>query len=635
MGSHTLQPNAGNSSQIVVAQNVRHQAGKATKENDSDNVESVGDQILATITQLNDEKMVRTRFAKELANLNGAIGVCYLAKRDDDLWQPDRRLPTFGRLPDVESFANECSEKCDEFVRSPNVQRMPISSVGGLTGLFIPIRPKDSAAEIILVIIRKNIDAAHAIPVAQRIGAAFNLWLNGRNSADSSWQVETLASINELLALTHQQPNFQAACEEVTNQLANRLDCETVALGTFQRGRIRLRAISGVPKFDRGSQSSKAYRQAIIESCTRKEPGVYPTHDPEANFLLQSHKQLVASTQDECVFSQPLIDLTDGELVGALVFTGKRNQLDTTQFARYALTASPGIASSLGLMKVLTPGPWAKLSTFVGKISPSKKLLVFFTLLCLVALMFLPTTYRVRCNCIVEPVSRRFAVAPFEGQIIAGHAEPGDIVSKGQVLAEMDGRTIRWELAGVSAKRNQSMLSRGKELAERNVAETLMAELEYDRLIAEQNVLEFKKDHLLIKSPVDGIVLSGSLERAEAASVKIGQTLFEVGPLTPLQIEIAIPSEDVLQVKVGYPVTVWIEGQDNISVEGKIVKIHPMSEVRDADNIFVAKIEFANEDLQLRPGMKGLARIDCTKQTLGWCLFHKPVNWLKARFVWW
>ena len=71
--------------------------------------------------------------------------------------------------------------------------------------------------------------------------------------------------------------------------------------------------------------------------------------------------------------------------------------------------------------------------------------------------MWIPVTYRVRCNVAIEPATRRFAVAPFDGLVSIAFAEPGDWVKQGEVLAEIDGRSIRWELSGVSAERRQSL----------------------------------------------------------------------------------------------------------------------------------------------------------------------------------
>jgi multidrug efflux pump subunit AcrA (membrane-fusion protein) len=108
--------------------------------------------------------------------------------------------------------------------------------------------------------------------------------------------------------------------------------------------------------------------------------------------------------------------------------------------------------------------------------------------------------------------------------------------------------------------------------------------------------------------------------------------LFEIGPIKPMRIEIEIPANEVAQTKAGFPVKIWIDGQEDNVIKGEILKIHPRSSTRNAQNVFIAEVEFPNEDERLRPGMKGTVRIDCEKRSIGWSMFHKPVNWMKANF---
>ena len=170
------------------------------------------------------------------------------------------------------------------------------------------------------------------------------------------------------------------------------------------------------------------------------------------------------------------------------------------------------------------------------------------------------------------------------------------------------------------------------ELFDRNIPKMFLAELENERLTAEEKILNFKRENLQIKSPVDGVILSGSLERAEAASVTTGQVLFEIGATDTIKIQVAIPAEEIAQVKVGHDATIWIQGQEDRPLDATIARIQPRSEIRDARNVFVAEIEIENLDERYRPGMKGSVRIDGEKRTLGWSLFHKPVNWVRANF---
>lgn len=597
--------------------------------------QTVDQQILQAVGGNFDEKTIRTKLLQIAMTSQGAIGACYLTKDIQDQWSPSIAHPTIGRVPARREFAAALSETCDQFVASNSVQSHALASLKNAQGLFVPVRPRKSSAELILLVLGSEKQSLLAISTLQKLSVAIQLWLNGRDSADSDWQVYALGSIIELVSKIENQPTMKAAAEETANSLANRIGCSTVAIGLIRKSRMHLEAISGVSKIDSGSEASGNYLQTLVESVTRNQPGLYPASDGENNFLLQAHKQLAASVQCEAVYSQPLT-LDDGSLIGAIVLTGPKAMLASSQVERFSDTSAPPIANSLRIVDKVKPTAIKRTKAYIKrKVSVAKQ--VTFALLAIgfCLLMFFPITYRVRCNCLTEPVSRRFAVAPFDGQIVTGHAEAGDFVSAGQVLAEMDGRTIRWELSSVTAEREQSIITRRSELKERNVPKTMLAELEYDRLVSEEAILKYKKDHLQIKSPIDGVVLSGSLERAEAASIETGQVLFEVGPLKPMRVEIAIPSNEIAQVKAGFPVKVWIDGQEDEPIKGEIKKIHPRSETRDAQNVFIAELEFPNEDERLRPGMKGSVRVDCEKRSLGWSLFHKPMNYVRSRLTWW
>ena len=596
---------------------------------------SVDEQILQIVSGKLGEKVVRTKFIQMTLSIPGVVGACYVSQDAQDQWAPAVTTPTAGRVPDRQQFAEHFSEKCDQFVTTGNVQTAALPWMGNLYGLFAPIRPRNSKAEFLFIVMQTQSAALLATQTAQKIVQASELWLNGRDSADAEWQVRALAAIVELVAKIESQETSKSAAEELANLLANRLNCSSVAVGLRQNDKMKLTAISGVGKIDQGSVSSREYLQAMVESETRKRAGLFPAIDDENNFLLQAHRQLAAVVQAEAVYSTPLYTSTD-ECISAIVFTGDRGMLSSGQFRRFVDTAAPSIVSSMAVVNKVKQTTLTRTQTFIKrKFTWNRQRIVLTGIVLFCLLMFLPITYRVRCNCMAEPVRRNFAVAPFDGQIVSGLVEAGDFVKQGQVLAEMDGRTIRWELSSVTAEREQSVRTRQIELSDRNVPKTILAELEYDRLVSEEAILKYKKDNLSIKSPIDGFVLSGSLERAEAASVETGQVLFEIGPLKPMRIEVAVPSDEIAQVRVGFPAKIWIDGQEDDPIIGEITKIHPRSETRDAQNVFIAELEFANEDERLRPGMKGSVRLDCEKRSLGWCLFHKPINYVRSRLTWW
>jgi len=561
--------------------------------------------VAAPVTE--DEKLAGL-LKLAVGSIGGATG--FFVALDDERWRLAPTRPYVGRTPSPEFFDTTFSEKCDSFIANGTVKTWPCEALDGMLVFSVPLR-QGEAGEQMLVIAPPKTPVLESTKRLTRIAAAMRLWLGANEAREANWQVASLASIIDIVSQIETQKTLESACEETVNLVANQLPVASAAIGVIEGSAMRLKAISGISKLDAGSRTGRSWLQAMVESEHRKQPGLYPAIDQENNFLLQSHRRLAADLQVTGVYSQPLI-AEDGTMVGAIVYAGEQNDLAIDGFGRFNAAAGPALAAAVrsakGRQKNALSRGWTwlkeKINTMPGIVAAA--LLIAFALL-----MLLPVTYRVRCTVITEPVSRRFAVAPFAGQIIEGRAEAGDFVKAGDILAELDGRTINWELIGVTAEREQSVTSRRMELSERNIPKAILASLENERLRSQEEVLRYKKDHLQVRSPIDGIVLSGSLEQAEAASVETGQTLFEIGPVKPMRIEIEIPANEIAQTQAGYPVSIWIDGQEENVIEGEIVKIRPRSTTRQANNVFIAEVEFPNEDERLRPGMEGTARIDC------------------------
>ena len=518
----------------------------------------------------------------------------------------------------------------------PTVIVSPVVDDGldDLPAVFFGVRAEGADPELFLMIAKNKEDAVAAIGVMKKVVDSMQLWLKSQYTTESVWQVHSLASVIEMVGKLEYCRTVKKASEELVNEIARHLQVNSVAVAFRRRGQMVVHAISGVHKLDRGSTTLQNYTQVVRESVMRERQGVFPAVEHENDHLLIAHKQLAAFVQTKAVFSQPLVN-SDGELVGSLVATGDSG-LQGERMSRFMDTISPPISDTIGVVRRAQRGWLTRTFSYIAsKLTLFTKLMIPFGIFGLCMLMMAPVTYKVRCNCTTEPISRRYAVAPFDGLIVSGFVEPGDLVSRGQVLAEIDGRTIRWELTGVTAEKMSSLRQREIELVDENIPKLFLAELENDRLTAEEEILKFKKDNLQIKSPIDGVVLSGSLERSEASSVTTGQVLFEVGPIDSVKIQIEIPANEVAQVRPGHQATIWVEGNEEFPLEAEIETIHPRSTTRDGKNVFVAELKFENQDDRLRPGMEGTVRIDCEKRSLGWALFHKPMNYVRSNLVWW
>ncbi len=108
----------------------------------------------------------------------------------------------------------------------------------------------------------------------------------------------------------------------------------------------------------------------------------------------------------------------------------------------------------------------------------------------------------------------------FEGTLDRAFVKPGDSIRQGDLIARMDGREIRLKTASLEADLQQAIKKRDSAQAAHNYAEQQIAQLDVDRLKLELQLLKHREENLEIRSPIDGIVASGDLERAEGVPLK-------------------------------------------------------------------------------------------------------------------
>ena len=429
------------------------------------------------------------------------------------------------------------------------------------------------------------------------------------------------AATLELLERVDTTESVEAAAGEVVNQLQDYLECSRVAMA-MRRGahQCRLIALSGAKEFDRHSEFVRAIEAAVDEAILRHEPTRFPAGDGSDRHALRAHQRLAALAEANCVVSFPLLG-QHGETAGVWVFLGEKTLLDPHQ-TRFLETLGPLVAQLFELLRNTRPnGLLAHGAKVVSARNPRALAAIAIVVL---ATLCLPVKYRVSCSCELQPTTRRYIAAPYDGKLADAMVSPGDVVAADQLLATLDGHEIQWELDGVRVDHDKARKAHDTALAKHKVADAQLARLEMDRLELQRRLLESRLEQLEIKTPVAGIVLSGDLERTEGAPVTVGQTLFEIAPLDRMVVELAIPENEVAHVRENDPVRLTLDAYPSRRWTGSVHRIHPRAEVIDSKSVFVAEVPLENAHGLLRPGMKGKARTVGRRHLLIWNWLHRP-----------
>lgn len=468
-------------------------------------------------------------------------------------------------------------------------------------------------------------------------GNAISQWVQSRTWARSDADKKQIIEINKFCLQLAQSGDIGSASRVLVNSVRRLTGAQHVSLSIDGC----LVAISDLEQFDPQTESNQVVRAACCASLKAGSPVAYQISAgaPAATQLfLQS---FCRSHNFEACVSIPLgnpdqLAIATGQAnLASLLIAGSAQQLGQAEQLKSVEQIVMSISDhfNLSLQAHRTVGKIAK--DRIGKWTRHRwRKLILYTCLGFCGLMAIPMPYRIHCDCEIQPVSRRYIVAPFEGILERSLVETGDVVEKGQILARLDGRLLRIELAGLNAELAGARKRFDSELAAGNIAQSQIAKSEMERLKAKISLLNERTETLEIRSPIAGVVVSGDLEKAEGASLTIGQALFEIAPLDQMIVEISIPEAEIPYAKSGMNVAVKLNAFPYETWHGNIETIHPSAEIIDNDSFFVAQVSLSNENGSLRPGMKGNTKIKSNWACLGWSLFHRPWETVRYWSIW-
>jgi len=582
--------------------------------------------LLKAVSACRELSPAFTEVARLVVQAVDATGV-FLFQRDDagQLVLAERFVPneTIDILDgDVkDSLISTANAAC----RDGRLQRGRFVTTEEQTLLSTPVFVRGSQPHALAVVVpTSHVETAKT--VVQLAATHLTLWHVFAEAAGQDTQRKSQAALLELLARLQQSSGTEDTALKLVGELRAYVNCETVALGLC-RGRGRrcsLQAVSGMAQFDKRSELARTIEAVFDETILRDTLTVWPATNDSDRHATRAHQDLAATTHSTRAISSPL-KTAQGDLVGAWVFLETESTDESPDIPSFVRICERQIAAHLQLVRQCEGGRITRGLRRLGRgILGWKAALTVLLGAMICGMLTVPMPYRIGCDAQIQPVTRRFVAAPFDATLEKTLVAPGDVVSAGDVLARIDGREIRWELDGLVAEYNRIAKKRDSALVGHQVAEAQLAKLEMERIQLRAQLLEDRIEHLDIRSPIEGIVVSGDLEKAEGVPLDKGQTLFEIAPLAEMVVEVAVPEEDIPYVAAGQEATLRLDAYPGQQWTANIARIHPRAEIRDERNVFVTEFNLENQAGVLRPGMKGRAKITGPHRALAWNLFHRP-----------
>ena len=556
-----------------------------------------------------------------------------------------------------------------EAVRTANICVKPLSGQDGLVAVACPL--DEPSANCLVAILESDARVLTNSFEWLQLTLAVTLieeWSARQCSEKVNSDASALAAIIELISRVHSAADAESACQRLADQLAEYLSADKVFVGLSRgpKAEPRLMSVSGEREFNRLADSTRLTEAVLHESTARSVAAIWPANDIQNRHALLSHQQLAEYLRCQNIVSVPLIS-ESGNRAGAIIATFGSESTAVPQTVAPTATSvdsectsdqeilshddtlpplalaveaerllragSVPLTSCLEVVQRLADSRWIHAVRRGRELITRKKLRgagMALGIFC--ATLLIPAPYQIRCKCELQPIERRYVAAPFAGPLEECLVEPGDLVEANQLLARMDAREIQWELAGVQADLHKANKERNTHLSTHEFGDAAIARHEVERLQTRSDLLQHRDTNLEIRSPISGLIVSGDHREAEGVPLDQGQTLFEVAPLHHMVVEVSIPEEDIRHVSDGMTIRVQLDAIPDRILEARLRRIHPRAELVDNENVFIAEAELKNDELQLRPGMRGAVKVISHRHTLGWNWFHKPfahlVGWL-------
>jgi len=231
-----------------------------------------------------------------------------------------------------------------------------------------------------------------------------------------------------------------------------------------------------------------------------------------------------------------------------------------------------------------------------------------------------PITRNLTLPAEIRPYQQATLYAKVAGYLKTISVDKGDRVKEGDLLADIEVPEILADIAKAKAeldvaevdfKRLSESEKKAPDLVVPQTVDNARGKVAVAKatLEREQTLLGFAK----LTAPFSGIVTRRMVDAgafipaAASGSVPQSAALLTLTDFNKVRVQVAIPEAEVARVQEGQPLRLTTEDLPGRFFDGKVTRFSYL--IDDTSKTMLAEAEMANPNLELRPGMYGLARI--------------------------
>jgi len=111
--------------------------------------------------------------------------------------------------------------------------------------------------------------------------------------------------------------------------------------------------------------------------------------------------------------------------------------------------------------------------------------------------------------------------------------------------------------------------------------------------------------------------------------------LFEIAPLDAYRVAVQVADRDISLIESGLPGQLVLAALPNEKLSIEVINITRMVGSTTEPGTFRVEARLVEASDLLRPGMRGVAKLEAGERSRGWIWTHELVDWLRYRLWAW
>jgi membrane fusion protein (multidrug efflux system) len=197
------------------------------------------------------------------------------------------------------------------------------------------------------------------------------------------------------------------------------------------------------------------------------------------------------------------------------------------------------------------------------------------------------------------------------GKIVGINFTEGTRVKKGDLLAKINDKPLQAQLEKLLA---QKKLAEEKEFRQRSLLDRdAISRESYDQIVtdlqtiqADINLINARISETELRAPFDGIIGLRYLSEGSYAtsSTKIAQLV----KISPIKVEFSIPEKYASEIKIGYPVTFIVDGNN---YQATVYAVEPKVDI--ITKVIVLRALYPNKNEELKSGRYASIKLEMSR----------------------